>query len=111
MKDADLTPASSNASALQWRGQTFPVLGEQAGVAVRPALEAHAKLSGPKPSPSSADGDADNLRQSRLQALEKLTAAFAKAKSALTGLAGGPSGGSLSLDVALLQLIHTKLSC
>ncbi len=94
MADADVTPAPSSASALQWRGQAFPVQGEQAGLAVRPALEAHAKLAGTQSSAalSHAGSGDQEPQQTRLQALEKLISAFSKAKSALTGLAGGPSG-------------------
>ena len=94
MTDADLSPAPSSPSALQWRGQSFQVQGEQAGLAVRPALEAHAKLAGSHPSTTSASAGAEDPdpRQARLQTLEKLIGAFAKARNALTGLAGGSSG-------------------
>ena len=96
MKDADLTPATSSASALQWRGQSFAVQGEQAVLAVQPALEARAKLSNAQPSSAPAAGshETQDPRQARLQTLEKLIGAFSKARTALTGLAGGPSGQS-----------------
>ncbi|KAK9844951.1 hypothetical protein WJX74_009011 [Apatococcus lobatus] len=94
MKDADLTPATSSASALQWRGQSFAVQGEQAALAVQPALEARAKLSSAQPSsvPAAGSHETQDPRQARLQTLEKLIGAFSKARTALTGLAGGPSG-------------------
>lgn len=94
MKDANLMPATSSASALQWRGQSFAVQGEQAALAVQSALEAQAKLSRPPPSPATSAGltGIQDPRQARVQTLEKLAAAFSKARTALTGLAGGPSG-------------------
>lgn len=101
MKGANLTPASS-ASTLQWRGQSFAVQGEQAALAVQPALEAQAKLSHPQPSSAPGVGltGSQDPRQARVQTLEKLAAAFSKARTALTGLAGGPSGPSCSFTVA-----------